>query len=691
LVSSYLGYVLGLEPDDSPTRYLDPEQLKSQIFAAVHAIVERRLQQGPVMLIVEDLHWTDSASLDVLRYLLDQLHGRRFMLLVTHRPTLGVDALARGTAAHTVIALEPLSPQCSVVLLDGLFGTSRHTLPDELRTRIVEHAGGNPLFLEEMVRSLIADGVLQRQDDAWVYRPRASAVQVPQTIHGLLLGRIDRLPPHVRRTLREAAVIGPLFAEALLQDIATARARTLGEALDMLVEAGLLSAAQAPAPQGRQFRFRHGLFQEVAYQTLLMSRRTELHTRIGEGLERLCGGTPRHLEELQALAHHFRLGTDRQRATHYLVAAGDWARNTYANADAIRHYEFALETLAASGGPEAQRLAVRERLADVLVPAGRIAEATRHLEAVRDGHAQSGDRVAQARVLRKIAALRWEAGQRDEARQCLAAGLALMDSANPHIELAWLYQKMGELAFRSGDSLAALEWTQRALEHVEALAPSGEQASGCAAVALALNIQGVALARQDRLEEAVARLEQSVEVARQADLPQAECRALSNLGVLYSSGDPQRAIDACERGLQTAHRIGDLGLQSRLSANLAVAYCTLTNRCDERGMVAAHEAIRIDRSTGQIDHLAVSLVVLAQIHQCHGEPARALRYYQEALALAEKSREPQLLFPCYDGLATLYLDLDDGELAERYMGLARDTCDRAGLDPDALIVLPFLA
>ena len=696
LVSQYLGDVIGLAPDHSHTRYLDPEQLRSQIFSALHAVVDRRLQLGPVMLIVEDLHWADAASLDVLGYLLEQFHGRPFMLLATHRPSPGVDALARGTAGHTAIALEPLSPQFSGALLDGLFGSSRRTLPDELRMQIVEHAGGNPLFLEEMVRALIAEGLLQRHDGAWVYRPRTPAVQVPSTIHGLLLGRIDRLPPQVRQTLREAAVIGPLFAEALLQDIATARAGSLGEALATLVEQGLLLVAQPPAgttsaQPGRQFRFRHGLFQEVAYLGLLMSRRTELHTRIGEALERRCGGAPRQLEELQALAHHFRLGTDRQRAAHYLVAAGDWARDIYANADAIRHYAFALEALAGGAGLEDQMLAVRERLADVLAPAGRIAEATQQLEAVRDGHATWGDRVAQARVLRKIAALRWEAGQREAARQCLSAGLELLDPTQPHVELAWLYQQMGELAFRSGDNLAALEWTQRALEHVERLAPSGQPAASGAAVALALNIQGVALARQDRLEEAVARLEQSVAVARRADLPQAECRALANLGVLYSSGDPQRAIDACERGLQTAHRIGHLGLQSRLSANLAVAYCTLTNRCDERGVAAAHEAIRIDRSTGQLDHLAVSLVVLAQIHQCHGEPARALRHYQEALALAEKSAEPQLLFPCYDGLATLYLDLDDGERAGHYMALARDTCDRAGLEPDALIVLPFLA
>jgi adenylate cyclase len=694
LVARHLGYVLGLAPSDVQAHYLDPEQLKTQIFTAVYAVLDRRLQLGPVLLLVEDLHWADTASIDVLRYLFDQAQGRPFMLLVTHRPTAEVDALARGVQAHSVIALEPLSSQGSFALLDGMFGSSHTALPDALRRRIVEQAGGNPLFLEEMVRALIADGVLQRQGDAWHHHAQASTVQVPQSIEGVLLGRIDRLPPHVRQALREAAVIGPLFSETLLREIAAGRAGAIDESLDALVAAGLLSpvpATAGAAPQGREFRFRHGLFQEVAYQTLLLSSRSELHTRIGEGLERLYGGVPRNLEELQSLAHHFRLGTDLARAVRYLVAAGDWARNTYANTDAIRYYGFALDVLAAAAGSPEQRLVVLERLADVLAPAGRLAEATQHLEAVREGHARSADAIAQARVLRKIAVLRWEAGQRDEARQCLVAALALMDPAHPHVELAWLYQKMGELAFRSGDNVAALEWTQRALQQAEGPLPAGQEASSRAALALALNILGIALARQDRLDEAVARLERSVEVARGAGLPQVECRALANLGVLYSSRDPQRAIDACERGLETAQRIGDLGLQSRLSANLAVAYCTLTNRCDERGLTAAHEAIRIDRSTGQLDHLAVSLVVLAQIYHCHGQPARALRHYREALELAENSGEPQLLFPCYDGLATLYLDLDDGELAQRYMALARDTCDRAGLDPDALIVLPYLA
>jgi len=137
---------------------------------------------------------------------------------------------------------------------------------------------------------------------------------------------------------------------------------------------------------------------------------------------------------------------------------------------------------------------------------------------------------------------------------------------------------------------------------------------------------------------------------------QAACRGYTNLGVLYSSLDPRRSIETCLRGLETAKKVGDLGFQSRLYANLAVAYCALTDRCEAEGVEAARTAIDLDRRLGLLDHLAVPLIVLGQIHQCHGEHAEAFASYQEALGLAEQTGEPQLLFPCYDGLATLHLD-----------------------------------
>ena len=253
---------------------------------------------------------------------------------------------------------------------------------------------------------------------------------------------------------------------------------------------------------------------------------------------------------------------------------------------------------------------------------------------------------------------------------------------------------MGRLAFRAGDNAGAIAWAERALaeaasEEKTATDP-GRHREAAAMRAQAYNTLGVALARTGRLAEAVEQIEHSIGLAEARDLLQAACRGYTNLGVLYSSLDPPRAIETCLRGLETAKKVGDLGFQSRLYANLAVAYCALTDRCEAEGIEAANTAIDLDRRLELLDHLAVPLIVLGQIHQCHGDPALAFTAYEEALGLAERVGEPQLLFPCYDGLATLYLDAGNRALAEDYLAKAQEVCERAGLEADALMVLPFL-
>ena len=254
---------------------------------------------------------------------------------------------------------------------------------------------------------------------------------------------------------------------------------------------------------------------------------------------------------------------------------------------------------------------------------------------------------------------------------------------------------MGRLAFRAGDNAGAIAWAERALAEAareEETPADPERAREAAATrAQAYNTLGVALARTGRLAEAVDQIEQSIALAEAHDLLQAACRGYTNLGVLYSSLDPRRSIETCLRGLETAKKVGDLGFQSRLYANLAVAYCALTDRCEAEGVEAAQMAIDLDRRLGLLDHLAVPLIVLGQIHQCHGDHALAFASYEEALGLAEQVGEPQLLFPCYDGLATLNLDAGNQAMAEVYLAKSQEVCERAGLEPDALMVLPFLS
>ena len=199
----------------------------------------------------------------------------------------------------------------------------------------------------------------------------------------------------------------------------------------------------------------------------------------------------------------------------------------------------------------------------------------------------------------------------------------------------------------------------------------------------------MALARTGRLDEAVDQIERSIALAETHDLLQAACRGYTNLGVLYSSLDPRRSIETCLRGLETAKKVGDLGFQSRLYANLAVAYCALTDRCEAEGVEAAQLAIDLDRRLGLLDHLAVPLIVLGQIHQCHGDHASAFASYEEALGLAEQVGAAAPL-PLLRRPRHLELDAGNQAMAEVYLAKAQEVCERAGVEPDALMVLPFL-
>jgi adenylate cyclase len=587
-----------------------------------------------------------------------------------------------------VIQLAALSPQETQRFVDGLFGAPQQPAFTRLRDLILVRAGGNPLFVEEIVRSLVSGGVLVRAGDRWAVNATIETVSLPPTLHGLLLSRVDKIPADARRVLQAAAVLGVSFDEAVLHAVAG----DVQAALQCLVEADLVRPAGS-GPDGRRYRFSHALLHDVVYDNQLVARRGELHERAARALEQAVGPAPVRISDLEALGHHWSFTSDKARAARYLTAAGDRARAVYANDDAIRHYERALVTLASCPACKDEVRLVRERLADLLALTGRRTDALAHYEAVCAELAAAADGAGPARLHRKIGALHWDAGDRERARTCFDAGLACLGGDGDPVERAQLYQELGRLAFRAGDNANATAWAERALAELARGdgPPDSERAREVATTRVqAYNTLGVALARLGQLTEAVARIEQSIALAEHHDLLQATCRGYTNLGVLQSSLDPPRSIETCQRGLAVARRVGDLAFQSRLHANLAVAYCALTDRCEAEGIAAAETAVDLDRRLGLIDHLAVPLIVLGQIRQCHGDRAPALAAYQEALALAEQVGEPQLLFPCYDGLATLYLDAGDGVKAELYLAKAQEVCERAGVEPDALLVLPFL-
>lgn len=684
-IAPLLGYVLGA--GEMHASDLEPEQLKRQIVLAACTLIESRAARRPLLIVIEDMHWADAASVDLLCEVADRLADRPLMLLVSHRPETPPLRITR--VAQSVVRLARLSGAEAQAVIHGLFGEIDTSCAPQLVDFVVGRAAGNPYFIEEIARGLIGEGALVRQDDRWVCAHDRGVDQVPPTLAGLLLSRIDKLPTSARQILQEASVIGVEFDEAELRAISASPAG-VAAGLQTLSDADLVERHGYGAAAHR-YRFKHAIGREAVYQNLLVARRSQLHARVAEAIERAVAERPPRLDELEALGHHWSLSPEKNKGAHYLATAGDRARVVFANEDAMRHYERALAALAQAGEQSELERIVRERLADLLALTGQRDKAMAHYGILLSEFEAAQARQAAARIERKVGCLLWEAGDRGGAKARFTSGLARLGE-NDRTERAQLFQEMGLLAFRTGDNVGAIKWAEDALKEAAASQEGDADAARTTAeiCAHAHNTLGVALARQGHVEQAIDQIRRSIELAEAHDLARAICRGCANLGVLYGATDPRRGVAICAQGLETAKKSGDLGFQSRLYANLAVVYCAVDDRCAEDGVEAARRAVELDRRLGYYDHLAAPLIVLGQIQQCHGDHKEAFASYREALEIAERVDEPQLLFPCYDGLATLYLDQGDRQNAEHYLNKARSLCERAGLEPDALMILPFL-
>jgi adenylate cyclase len=672
-------HLLGLEDGGPRLGHLDPEQLKRQLFLAVKEICQCQCRRGPVLLVVEDFQWADAASVELLRSLVDRSSEQPLILVLVARPTSQTGAIYSPNVDSTTIRLQPLTQEESEKLLGATVGQFPASSLSALRELVIRRTVGNPFFLEEAIRSLFDTGVLVRTPDGARLEGQLTSLEIPTTIQGVILSRLDSLDPGAKQVLLEATVIGPSFELDVLRQIVT-QPQELQAHLETLLHADLL--AEVPGAVGRppQYRFRNSMIQEVAYGSLLRRRRAALHERIAQSLEHLHA---RELDEyLPQLAHHYALSEDRERALHYLLRFGDKATRIYANQDALGCYRRALEILEQHDGQPAREAEVLEKLADAHNALGEPDAALKHWQTALTLYEALGKTQSVAAVHRKIGLAWWSRGDRERAVEHFQRGLALLAEEPENVEAALLYHELGRLHFRIGDDEQAIAWAQQALE-------LGQRLQAPEVISQAYNTLGVSKARRGELEEGIARVELSLQTALQHDLPGAACRAYTNLGTLLAAVDRDRAIRYCEEGLALAKKIGDLAHQSWLYASMASSYCSVMGDCSE-GIEAAKASIALDQQLGQRNHLPIPLILLAQIHQCQDQLAESERYYLEACAIAEEIGEPQLLFPCYDGLATLYLAMGQTAKAEAYLAKGQEVCQKTGYTPDALIMLPFL-
>jgi class 3 adenylate cyclase/tetratricopeptide (TPR) repeat protein len=680
--------LLDVPVEDPRWQALDAPQRRRQTLDAVKGLLLRESQLQPLVVIFEDLHWIDGETAALLDGLVDSLPTARVLLLVNYRPEHRHAWASKGH--YTQLRLDALPPESADALLLALLGT--HPTVEPLKLLLVARTGGNPLFLEESVRTLVETQALAgERGDHRLARP-LDTVDVPATVQAILAARIDRLDPEDKQLLQTAAVVGKDVPFALLLAIAELPEEDLRGRLGRLQAAEFLY--ETILFPDLEYTFKHALTHEVAYQGLLHDRRRALHGRIAQAMERVYG--ERLVERVDALAHHAVRAELWERAVRYCRQAGLKAAQRLANREALGYQEQALQALGhLPESREVRELAIdlRVELRHSLMLLGQHRRLLEVLEEARAAAQALGDRRRLASVASLLANGFYLFGE--PARAVEAAGEARAIAAalgDPMLEATAVYY-LGQACQGLGDYRAAaraLRWTLQTLQVPAADRPDwnprqarlffsrqwlvltltelGEfaeaqrlvdemLAGGLSQTEAVIGVSfasGLLHTRWGAPERAVSMLEQGMALCSTADLPVVAPLIASTLGhactLLGRAGD---AIGLLEQAVEQAARMGIVSAQSLRVAWLGEAYLA-GGGLDDAGREAAR-ALALARRHGERGFEAWVLRLLGQIASARDQLAidDAEHHYGQALALASDLGMRPLAGHCHAGLATL--------------------------------------
>ena len=326
--------LLSLKVDDPLFKALNPEGRKFGTFEALKNLLIGLSQEAPLVIFLEDAHWMDKISEEFFSYFSHSIVEHPILMLAAYRPE-GAPSWAKGSH-YQRLGLETLSSKSSIRLVRNVLGGI--VLDAELEQRIVEKTGGNPFFVEEIVRELIERGDLEKVGDQYICKKPIDQCEIPSTVQGVLAAKMDRLSEDLKRTMQVASVIGRDFAFRLLRSI-----MELGEELRAHLTnlVGLEILYEKALYPELEYIFKHALTQEVAYDSLLKQRRQNIHGRIAQTIEELYAD--RLEKHYEMLAHHYEKSGNAAKAVKYLLLAGEKSNGNSASRAACEFFSKAFE------------------------------------------------------------------------------------------------------------------------------------------------------------------------------------------------------------------------------------------------------------------------------------------------------------------------------------------------------------
>ncbi len=651
----FLAELLGAPP---PPQYagvlsgLDPEALSARMGRAVQLLVRRTSERHPLVLSFEDLHWADRGSLKVIESLLQDTERYPLLLILLFRPDRDKPVWQLKITAETYFAhrylelpLRPLDVDATAQMIENLLTAA--DFPDNLRAMIAEKAEGNPLYVEELIRSLIDSEVLIKEGDSWRRGPAtalsvpATALSVPETVEKVIQARLDRLSGTERRTLQAASVIGRRFSYRLLEGVLSADGNLRSQLLRLQQTGMIRERSRLPE---LEYIFKHVIIQEVTYGTLLGEQRRELHRRAATTLEKLY---PERGEEVAAtLAEHYNAAGEKVRAIEQFVLAAERAEEVYAFEEAVHFLRRAKALSEPDKTQPEERLKLLERLADTHYLLREALEAFNlYREALElQQSLVDGDRWTTVRLHRKIGQAWWILPHNDERRleaQALAslkAGLRLTDGQAPHLEtvrLLIMVSNYTRAARYEEWRTSVAEW-QTEGEYAQRAVRMAEQLDAPVELSAALEVLGSSYIKSGRLRDGLLVAQRRQRLSRDSrfdDLREKLDILVETALALKMFGEYAQAIPLLLEAEDLGEQIQDV--HGHVAALYLQAECwTRLDRWDE--VLLAEERVQVLQRRHPLQRLGAVCWLLAfsaSVHTMRGEKKKGARMADESYAI----------------------------------------------------------
>ena len=700
LVAELLGIPAG---DRYPALSVSSQQKREMTLTALLDQLDGAAAQGPILIVLEDLHWIDPTSQDLLDRVVARVAGLPVLLVVTVRPELQPSWV--GQPHVTMLPLSRLGRHDSAGIVAGVTGDK--ALPDTVVEQVLARADGVPLFIEELTNALLESGLLRETRDRYVLEGPLPTLALPATLQASLMARLDRLAS-VKEVAQIGAAIGREFSHELIAAVSALAVLDLDAALERLIASGLIS--RRGTPPDATYSFRHALVQDAAYATMLKSRRRQLHASIAAAL---VEGFPAMAERRpEVVARHFTEGARASEAIDYWVKAGRLAHDRWANREAVASFEQALhllETQPKIRETLEQAIDLRFELRTSLLPLGEFERIFSYLREA-EGLARSLD--DQRRLGQMFVHMCFNLAVTGRPTEALGFGQgaqAIAESLGdvPLQVMGSLY--LGVACIYTGDYRQAEDLFLKVLRLLDGdLSRERFGLAGFPAVTARSFLTWV-FADQAKFKKGIAHGQEGVRLAEALDHPYSLAHArwvLAHLRIVR--GELDLAVDLLERGLAlssewnltyfSAANMGMLGYAYALSGRnaegialleQALSVCQtmqygvvqpqflvflgeaylLAGRLDD-ALECAGRALISAREGGQRSYEAWALRLLGEVNVRCDPPDGAEDRYRGALVLAEKLGMRPLVAHCHFGLAKLYRRTSTPEQEQEHLAVA---------------------